>query len=202
MPYYASTEIVGSNVAANLANTGILPIRRPALTPDKAGILLSAQGQITFASGVNLALNDVIEMVILPYGAVPQFYILTMDQFDSNGAATFAVQLGTMTGSVGDTSRTNANNNGEGGTAIKCGGAPAGNLTTPGFTNGAGNGAFAAAYFTQTLVRTAPIFAVGGGYNTVDRSFGIAVTAAAATNPATLRRMDLQLFYRFARQLG
>jgi hypothetical protein len=45
--------------------------------------------------------------------------------------------------------------------------------------------------YAQTIAQTTS--------NTADRSIGLAVTTAAATNPATARRLDFTLFFRWSR---
>lgn len=187
MTYYATNEITGNVVAVAL--TGQQIVRHPVPIGDDVGTVMCYQGRIDFPSGVNLAINDVIEVAILPADHVPVDWIITCDQFDSNAAPTLTVTVGIMTGNVGDTTRTQANFAGtpEGGAAIPLG---KGTVTSPQYLR---NGLFQTfANLGFLWPRVAPSF-------TADRSVGLTFPAAAATNPATTRRLDFQLFTRIAR---
>jgi hypothetical protein len=171
MAYYATNEITGSTAAAAL--TGIQALRHSSVISTEAGDVESVTGTIIFASGVNLAINDVIELAVLPADHVPLDFILSNDDFDS--AALITIKLGLMTGAVGDAGR-----------AI-------GTVGVEGIASG--STLLQAAAYTRCALATFQQIAPS---TTADRSIGIGIVAAP-TNPATIRRLDFQLFYRAAR---
>jgi hypothetical protein len=174
MAYYATNEITGSTTAVAL--TGIQTLRHSSVISTEAGDLVEVTGTIIFASGVNPAINDLIELAVLPADHVPVDFILSNDDFDSNGTPTITIKLGLMTGTVGDAGRVLATVGVEG---IASGSTL---LQAPAYTR------CALATFQQIAPSTL-----------VDRSIGLGIVASAATNPATIRRIDFQLFYRAAR---
>lgn len=173
MAYYATDAITGSNAAAPL--TGSQPLKHPVPTGDQAGELLTDTGRLIFASGVNLAINDVIELAILPADHVLVDWIFLNDDFDS---ATLVVgRIGFMTGNPGDASRLLAT------VGAELLATASATLQAPAVTRGSVV-AKVAAY------RTAPL--------TVDRSIGFGVEVAP-TNIASIRQLDFIMFYRAAR---
>jgi hypothetical protein len=187
MSYFATNEITGNTVAAVLL--GLLAVRRPVPIPDDVGTVLALQARIDFASGVNPALNDVVELCVLPAECSIVDWILSGDQFDSNAAPLLALSIGVMTGAVGDASRTSAN---FAGTAELANAMPFGKgvVASPQFLR---DGLFQTFANQGTLARrVAPS-------TTVDRSIGLFIQAAAATNPATVRRLDFTLMIRASR---
>lgn len=187
MPYYATTIITGSTAAAALS--GVQPIRRPPDIARAQGDVQTVMGVLTFASGLNLAVNDVIELAILPADHVPLDFVLVTDQFDSNAATTLAGNLGVMSGAVADAARIQTAVGTEFGAAIKWGGT-AGSLAKPGYANGGANVLTNAMYATNVL-GVAPS-------STADRSIGMAITALAATNPATARTLRFAFTFRWS----
>lgn len=173
MPYYATDVITGNLAAAALS--GVQPFRRPWPVSDRAGDVLCEVGRISFASGVNLAINDVIELAVLPANHTLLDWILVNDDFDS--ATTFTTKIGVMTGAVGDASRAIA-------------------------TVGVELLASGATTFQAAAVTRGSLIGSVGAYriapSTSDRSIGCGVVAAP-TNPATQRQLDFYLFYRSAR---
>lgn len=185
--YYQTTELQGGAAnATDLTGTGVAPIRRPAVIGDDAATVLCSKGTITFLNATNPILNDVIELAILPADHVPVDWVLTLDQFDSNAAPTFAVTIGMMTGLPGDTSRLAAAVGTEGGSALPCG---KGVVASPRYLRNGVYGTFVDQGVTWD--RVAPTNA--------DRSVGLFIQAIAATNPATTRILSFFLFYRTAR---
>lgn len=172
MAYYATQLITGTTAAAALS--GSQPIRRPPDIARGQGDLQAIQGSIVFASGVNIAINDVIELAVLPADHILVDWILVNDDFDS--ATTVTVKAGIMTGAPGDASRALATV----GVELLASGATT--LQAPAVTRGsvvASIGAY----------RLAPA--------TTDRSIGLGIVAAP-TNPATVRQLDFIMFYRWA----
>jgi hypothetical protein len=184
MSYFATNQITGNTAAAAL--TVAQPMRRPSPIPMDVGQVCAAMGTLIFASGVNLAVNDVIELAILPSDCVPIDFILSADQFDSNGTPTLAGNIGVMTGSPGDVTRIQTAVGSTFGAAVKWG-SIAGCTARAGQSNGTA-AALTLVQYAQTLSQL--------GSTSADRSIGMAITALAATNPATIRRLDFTLFYR------
>ena len=173
MTYFATDIIVGSNAAAAL--TGTLPLRRPPPGADQTGELLCDTGRIIFASGVNLAINDVIELAVLPEDCVLVDWILCNDDFDSN--TTLQVRIGLMTGAPGDAGRALATVGAE--------------LLATGSTT------LQAAAITRGSV-AAKIGAYRIAPTGSPRSIGMGIEAAP-TNIASIRQLDFIMFYRAAR---
>lgn len=173
MAYYA-TDIITGNLAA-AALSGVQPFRRPTPVTDGVGDVMCDVGRVSFASGVNLAINDVIELAVLPANHVLVDWILVNDDFDS--ATTFTTKIGIMTGTPGDASRAIA-------------------------TVGVELLASGATTFQAAAVTRGSLIASVGAYriapSTSDRSIGCGVVAAP-TNPASTRQLDFFLFYRAAR---
>src|SRR4051812_46600121 len=101
MSYYASNRITGSTTA--LAKTGTLQITQPNPNAYTAGNMFTDVGSIIFLNGVNPAINDVVELLVLPADHVIVDWYLNNDDFDTGAAATFRVGL--MSGVPGDASR-------------------------------------------------------------------------------------------------
>jgi hypothetical protein len=187
MAYYATNEITGNTTAVAL--TGVQVFRHPTVSARAAADVQSVTGTIILASGTNLAINDVIELVVLPADHIPLDFLLTTDQFDSNATPTLAANIGLMTGSIGDASRIQTAVGSTFGAAVKFG-SVAGSTARAGQSNGTAS-ALTLVQYAQTIAQTTS--------NTADRSIGLAVTTAAATNPATARRLDFTLFFRWSR---
>lgn len=171
MAYFATNEITGSNVAVAL--TGIQALRHSSVIGSEAGDVLEATGTIIFASGVNLATNDLIELAVLPADHVPLDFVLINDDFDS--ATSITIKLGLMSGTVGDAGRA---------------------LATVGVEGiASGSTLLQAAAYTRCLLGT---FSQIAPISTADRSIGLGIVAGP-TNPATSRRLDFQFYYRPAR---
>lgn len=188
MAYYATSLITGATAAAALSGTQVL--RRPPDIATQQGDVQYVQGSIVLASGTNLAVNDVVELAILPADHVPiDFVLLAVSQIDSNATPTLAANIGLMTGSPGDASRIQTAVGTEGGAAVKFG-SVAGSLARAGQSNGTAS-ALTLVQYATTFANIAPSF-------TADRSIGLAVTTAAATNPATARTIVFGLWFRAA----
>lgn len=110
-------------------------------------------GDYTTVSGI--IVNDVIEMCVLPAGYVPIDAILATEDLDSNGTPLVTLDLGVISGTPGvvDSART------------------------------CGNEAFAASTVGQSGGTASPTKAAFAllAPDTVDRSIGLKVAAAAAT---------------------
>lgn len=145
--------------------------RRPALNPRSASEVVSVRAE--FDLSAVLALNDLIEMAILPANCVPVDFVLDCD--DISTAADVTLDVGVMAGTVGDTTPGNRTTGAEVFAASTVG--QAGGLVRP---------------TLKTATRIAPA--------TVDRAIGIKV-AAAATATAT-GKIGLTMFYRSARYGG
>lgn len=171
MAYYATNEITGTTTAAAL--TGQQPLRRPSVNTPEIGDVAEVTGSIIFASGVILAINSVIELAVLPADCVPLDFVLINDDFDS--ATTITIKLGLMSGLVGDAGRA---------------------LATVGVEGiASGSTLLQAAAYTRCALAA---FSQIAPSSTVDRSIGLGVVAAP-TDPATIRRLDFQFYYRAAR---
>jgi hypothetical protein len=178
MSYYAGSEIQGGTTA--VAKTGLVPIQRPAVVSARAGDVLHVVSTIIFANGTNIAINDVIEMLVLPADHVPVDFLIVADDLDS--ATTIQAKAGLMSGTPGDSSRALATV----GTEIL-----ADASTT--FQGAAAVGSPISAAQAVLFNRITP--------SSSDRSIGIGISAAP-TNPATSRRVDLHLWYRWSRYGG
>lgn len=190
MATYWQTSLLDGNAGSKAAigSVGVSKVQRSAPIADDVGTLVHVKGTLQMASGVNFAVNDVVEAAILPADHVPVDFIISGDQFDSNAAPLLTLSVGLMTGSVGDTSRTTANFSGtpEGGAAIPFG---KGVVASPQYLR---NGVFA------TFLNFGFLWNRIASSSTTDRSIGFFIAAAAATNPATVRRLDFELIYRVA----
>jgi hypothetical protein len=175
--YFVGSHLSGAIPALDVARTGVLPVRRPALVADRSGSVMCARSSLSLLSGTNLAATDVLELGILPAHHVIVDFILTTDSWDSNATPTLAGDIGVMTGTVGDTERIQTAVGTELGAAIVF-------------------GKTAVSVFVRLAAVAAGRVAASA---TVDRSIGIAITTAAATNPAATRQLDFFLFYRPAR---
>jgi hypothetical protein len=117
-----------------------------------------------------LAVGDIIELGILPATHSVSDAILVCDDLDSNGAPTIAFDVGLMSGDVGDNV-----------SARTC-----------------GNELFAASTIGQAggVARTtlASAFEIAGTDG--DRSVGVKITTAAATQGAAGQQLRLMLKYR------
>lgn len=172
--YWATNLITGTTTAAAL--TGVQPIRRPPPSAHNAGDLKSVIGSIIFASGVNLAINDVLELAILPADHVLVDWQLWNDDFCS--APTITVKMGLMTGAVGDAGRALATV----GVELLASGSTV--LQAPAVTRG-------------SVVASIAGMRTAATPSTSDRSIGLGVVVAP-TNPATIRQLDFVMFYRGA----
>lgn len=189
MAYYQASAI---SLAGSLgvAQTGVKTIiQHPPTSLFGDAVVGCVQGTITFPSGTNLVAADVIEWCVLPSDHVPVDWELSGDQFDSNAAPTLTLAVGVMTGNPGDGTRTQAGN--FAGSPEGCSPVPfgKGTVASPQYIR---NGLFQTFQaYGQLWARVAPLF-------NADRSIGSYVGVAAATNPATSRRMDFKLWYRNA----
>lgn len=175
--YFVGSHLSGTIPAKDINATGILPVRRPPPTDTHQGTVKCARSSLSLASGTNLVANDVLEVGILPADHVLVNWFLTSDSFDSNASPTLAANIGVMTGAVGDTSRDQTTVGTEGGAAIVFG------------KTG-----------VSVFVRLAAVaWGRVAASKTADRSIGMAITTAAATDVAATRQLDFFLFYRLAR---
>jgi hypothetical protein len=170
MSYYATNALTGTIVAAAL--TGQIVQRRPCITADDAGTVITECATISFASGVNPAANDVVELGILPADHVPVDWFLINDDFDS--ATSITAAIGIMAGAVGDTTRVYTDVGVE---ALASGSTQ---LQAAGFLR----------CVAGTWARLAP--------SSADRSIGLTFPAVG-TAPATTRRLDFIYSYRWSR---
>jgi hypothetical protein len=175
--YLVGSHLSGTIPALDVTGTGILPIRRPPPTDTHQGTVKCARSSLSIVSGVHLVADDVMEIGILPADHVIVDWLLTCDSWDANASPTLAANIGVMTGTVGDTSR---------------------------LTGTVGTELAAAVVFGKTAVS---VFVRGSSVaaarvaasKTVDRSIGLTITTAAATEVAATRQLDFFLFYRLAR---
>jgi hypothetical protein len=154
-----------------------LPVRRPPTTGNDQARVMCAKSSLSLVSGTVPVANDVFEVGILPADHVLVDFILTADSWDSNATPTLAANIGVMTGAVGDTARVYTAVGTEMGAAIVF-------------------GKTAVSVFVRLAAVAANRVAAS---KTVDRSIGMAITTAAATDVAATRQLDFQLFYRLAR---
>lgn len=131
--------------------------------PDCSGDLVQNRYELDLAgpvlSGINLANNDIIDMGIIPANSTPVDVWIDCDDLDSNGTPTFTFDCGIITGTPGDA------------TGSRTVGTEFFSASTIGQTGGV------ARTTSKTAFRIAP--------SDVDRSIGIKVVAAPATEPAT-----------------
>jgi hypothetical protein len=78
-----STQVTNKEPAASAQGTELIPL----------------VGDFTVPTG--LALNDVVEMVILPAGYVPVDAVLACEDTDSGGSAAMTLDLGLLSGTAG-----------------------------------------------------------------------------------------------------
>lgn len=171
--YWATNLITGNTTAVAL--TGTQAIRHPPVSA-RGTSELHVRGTIIFASGVNLAINDVIELAILPADHVLTGWELWNDDFDS--ATLVTIKMGLMTGTVGDASRLLATV----GVELLASGATT--LQAPAVTFNSVVASIAGMRTVQTPT-------------TVDRSIGMGIVAAP-TNIASIRQLDFVMRYRAA----
>lgn len=178
MSYFATNEITGTTTAAAL--TGQQPLRRPPNIANGIGEVQQVTGTIIFASGVNIATNDVIELCVLPADHVLIDWMLLNDDFDS--AATLTIKIGHIAGTPGNANRVLA----DVGVELLASGATT--LQAPAVTRGSVVASIAG---MRTMMTPA----------TADRSIGLGVVAGP-TNPATIRQLDFIMYYRWQRYGG
>ena len=77
-----------------------LTARIPALTPYESGDIMTVTSEYTIPA--TLAVNDVIEMGILPAGCIPVDFTLFTQAADSNGSPTLALDAGILSGNPFD----------------------------------------------------------------------------------------------------
>jgi hypothetical protein len=169
--YYATNALTGNIVAAAL--TGQIVQRHPCIVADGAGDVITECATISFASGVNPVINDVIELGVLPADHVPIDWMLIGDDFDSATGVTIAI--GIMAGTVGDTTRVY--------TDVGVEALASGSTTLQ-----------AAAFLRNVSVTWGRVAPTSG-----DRSIGLTFAAAPTTNPSTTRRLDFIYSYRWSR---
>lgn len=178
MAYYGSNLVTGSTAAAAL--TASPTYHRPPTTAAQAGQIVHERAVISFASGVNPATSDVIEMLTLPAGHVLVDFALSWSDFDSGTGA--ATKAGVMTGTPGDVTRALATVGVEilptGATSLQAVGVARHGVVAAGVT-----AASAAAF--QAL-----------GASAVDRSIGIGIETQAATPIAATRTITLDVWYK------
>lgn len=138
--------------------------KKPTPVPDQGGVIACETFEYSLAAA--LALNDIIEIGILPANARIVDGILDCDDLDTNGAPAITLDVGIMSGTVGDadTGRTVGTELFAASTVAQAGGMA---RTTKG----------------QRSVPTA-----------LDRSIGVKVAAAPATG-ATTGKIRLTVFY-------
>lgn len=133
------------------------------VSADCAGDLIRNVYEINWAEapfkGVTLALNDIVDIGIIPANHTVSDVIIDTDDLDTNGTPLMSVDVGVLSGTPGDTVsvRTMGNEFFAADTTVRTGGLAR-------MTKSAG-------------LRVAPV-----GY---DRSIGIKITAAAATQAST-----------------
>lgn len=138
--------------------------------PDCAGDVVVNRYEADLAStplkGVTLAVNDIIDMGIIPASSVPVDVIIDSDDLDTGGSPALAFDVGVITGTPGDAvgSRTCGAEFFSASTLAQAGGVARTSL--------------------KTAFRIAP-----AGF---DRSIGIKITAAAATQ-ATSGKLGVSL---------
>jgi len=148
---------------------------RPVPTPSTAGEITAGVFEYKVAAGKTLALNDIVEIGVLPAYAIPVDAHLDCDDLDTNGTPTITLDVGLMSGQVG------ADFNDDGVTA-----------RTIGSEFFAASNVGQAGGFARMTKSPKAIVAD----NNKDRSIGVKIAAGAATfNPAgaTIR---VVVFYR------
>ncbi|AOJ09656.1 hypothetical protein [Burkholderia mayonis] len=118
-----------------------------------------------------LAVNDIIELAVLPATNVPVDAIIVSDKLDSGASAAIAFDVGIMSGAVGDKDNSRT-----------CG-AELFSAATAGRTGGTARASFTSAFTIEPT----------GNH----RSIGLKITAAAATQVASAK-VRLLLQYRAA----
>ena len=177
MAYWGSNLVTGTTVAAAL--TSAPTYSKPAPSVAQAGQIAHQRAKISFASGVNLAINDVIEMMVIPARHVVVDFVLTNSDMDT--ATTVVCQAGMMTGTPGDITRVQ--------TAVGAELIPAGATVLQA-------AALSRAGVVAGGVTLASTLALQGlEPATTDKSIGIAITTAP-TNPATARDLILDVWYK------
>ena len=129
---------------------------KPTPYPHYAGEVVAQR--FTFTVPTDIALNDIIEMAILPNGNVPYDVVFDSDDLDTNGAPAIVWDCGIMSGTPGDTV-----------SARTCG-----DELLDGITTSQGGGVV-----RPTLAKAFSITPSGS-----DRSIGLKLVAAAATPAA------------------
>jgi len=178
MAYWASDLFTGTSVAAAVT---AITYHKPPTSVAQAGQIAHTRAVIGFASGVNPATNDLIEMAVLPAGHVLVDWALYNDDF---GSAELENRVGFMTGTPGDATRLIATVGGEllatGSDVFE-----AAALTTP---------RSAAADF-KAFATTAALATPAA----VDRSIGVAwETAATTPTSGSIRYLILDIWYKAA----
>ena len=130
--------------------------------PDCAGDIIVNRYELDLASGVlkgvTLGAGDIIDMGVIPANSTVVDVIIDSDDLDSNGTPTIAFDVGVMSGNPGDTgSRTCGAEFFSASTVAQAGGVARTTL--------------------KTAFRVAPAQS--------DKSVGLKITTAAATQPAT-----------------
>jgi hypothetical protein len=130
--------------------------------PDCAGDVIQNRYEADLAStplkGVTLGVGDIIDFGIIPANTTVTDLLIDSDDLDSNGSPTLAYDVGVLTGTPGET------------TGRTCG-------TEFFAATNASQSAAVTRMSKGTGFRVAPV-----GY---DRSIGIKITTAAATQPST-----------------
>lgn len=133
------------------------------IVPDCAGDIVRNRYELDLAGpvlkGVTLQVGDIIDLGPLPANYTVMDIFIDCDDLDSNGTPTLAFDVGIMSGTPGDTvtARTCGKEFFDASTVAQAGGVARTTL--------------------KTAFRVAPV-----GY---DRSIGLKITAAAATQPTT-----------------
>jgi predicted transcriptional regulator len=130
--------------------------------PDCAGDVVTNRYELDLASGVlkgvTLAVGDIIDLGPIPANSTVEDVIIDSDDLDSNGSPTIAFDVGVMSGNPGETgTRTCGAEFFAASTVAQAGGVARTTL--------------------KTAFRVAPV--------QTDKSVGLKITTAAATQPAT-----------------
>jgi hypothetical protein len=178
MAYYGSNLITG--VVSATALTRAPTIQRPVTSTSEAGGTVWQRARISFATTITLVghttTGDVIEMGLLPPNSKLVDFVLYNDEIDSHGTPTLTCKAGIMTGTPGDITRAAATVGEE--------------LLTAASTT------FRDAAVSRHGLSAAQALALQShSISASERSIGVALTAAVATSPATVRVLILDYAY-------
>lgn len=139
-----------------------------------AGQVVAQLFEWTLPASTTLAIGDIIELGVLPDNCAPSDGWFLPDDFDTNGTPTIAADIGIMSGTVG---------------AL---------LNDDGSARTCGNELFSASNAAQsgTPAQMTAKSALTLATDVKDRSIGVKLTAAAATQAAAGVKLRLLLSYR------